>query len=100
MLTYGVARERGIRFDEAIAAPTAQRGLASAPDVTSFDRAVQNVSVIDPAASDGWAVIAVSTFGYGKSLVPGSIAIFSGDADIITALVAKGADPNRKMNLQ
>jgi len=71
MLTYAVARERGVRIDEAIAASTAQHGLASAPDVTSFDRAVQNVSVIDPVASDGWAVIAVSTLGYGKSLVPG-----------------------------
>src|SRR5690349_22316697 len=48
MLTYAVARERGVRIDEAIAASTAQRGLAAAPDVTSFDRAVQNVSVIDP----------------------------------------------------
>src|ERR1051326_1163699 len=71
MLTYAVARERGIRINETIAASTAQRGLASAPDVTSFDRAVQNVSAIDPVASDGWAVLAVSTLGYSKSLVPG-----------------------------
>src|SRR6478736_2696690 len=37
----------------------------------AVDRAVQNVSVIDPVASDGWAVLAVATLGYGKSLVPG-----------------------------
>jgi hypothetical protein len=54
LLTYAVARERGVPVDETTAAAVTTRGLAKMPDLTSFDRAVQDNMIIDTVMSDGW----------------------------------------------
>jgi len=69
MLTLSTARERGIRVDEASAAQVAAKGLLSGPDLSSIDHAVQDSMIIDPAPSDGWALMAAHAAGVQPNLV-------------------------------
>ncbi|MBZ5561405.1 MAG: ankyrin repeat domain-containing protein [Acidobacteriia bacterium] len=69
MLTFRMARERGIPLDEAAAAQVAAKGLMTMPDFTSIDRAVQDPMIVDPAPSDGWALIAAHAAGVKPNLV-------------------------------
>ena len=50
-------------MDEAAASLVAAKGLLTMPDVSSIDRAVQDPMIIDPAPSDGWALIAADAAG-------------------------------------
>src|SRR5690349_12940805 len=49
MLTFQMARQKGIHVDETSAAHVLAKGLMSLPDLTSIDRAVQYPTIIDPA---------------------------------------------------
>ncbi len=69
MLTLQIARERGIPVDEDSAASVAVSGLKKMPDLTSIDRAVQYPTIVDPAVSDGWALISAHAAGLRPSLV-------------------------------
>ncbi len=69
MLTFRMARERGIALDEAAASKVAAKGLMASPDFTSIDRAVQDPTIVDPAPSDGWALIAAHAAGVKPNLV-------------------------------
>ncbi len=69
MMTFRAARERGIPVDEAAAAQVAAKGLSGFPDFTSIDRAVQYPNIVDPAGSDGWALVAAHDAGVKTNLV-------------------------------
>ncbi|HEV2352400.1 MAG TPA: ankyrin repeat domain-containing protein [Terriglobia bacterium] len=69
MLTYQIARQKGIAVDEDSAAQVAAKGLTTSPDFSSIDRAVQDPSIVDPAASDGWALVAAHAAGIKPNLV-------------------------------
>ena len=69
MLTLRTARERGIPVDEGAASQVAAKGLMAMPDFTSVDRAVQDPTIVDPAASDGWALVAAHAAGVTPNLV-------------------------------
>ncbi len=69
MLTFQMARQRGIPVDEASAAQVAAKGLMAMPDFTSIDRAVQDPMIVDPAAADGWALVAAHSAGVKPNLV-------------------------------
>ncbi len=69
MLTFQMARQKGIPVDEASAAQVAAKGLMASPDLTSIDRAVQETTIIDPASSEGWALIAAHSAGLKPNLV-------------------------------
>ncbi|HEY6293821.1 MAG TPA: ankyrin repeat domain-containing protein [Terriglobia bacterium] len=69
MLALNAARERGIPVDEAAASQVAAKGLLSGPDLSSIDHAVQDPMIIDPAPSDGWALMAAHAAGVQPSLV-------------------------------
>ena len=69
MLTFRLARERGVPVDEAAASQVAAKGLLAKPDLSSLDRAVQDPMIVDPAASDGWALIAAHAAGVRPNLV-------------------------------
>jgi ankyrin repeat protein len=71
MLMYHSARQHGFALDEEAAAAVATKGLAKMPDLSSFDRAVQNNMVIDTVVSDGWAVIAAIAGGVGNTPITG-----------------------------
>lgn len=71
LLTYAVARERGVAVDEEAARAIAAKGLAKVPDITSFDRAVQDNMIIDTVVSDGWALIAANAAGIPRTAVTG-----------------------------
>lgn len=58
MLAFRMARERGVPVDEAAAAQVAAKGLLKSTNLSSVDAAVQDAMIIDPAASDGWALVA------------------------------------------
>jgi ankyrin repeat protein len=64
-----MARERGIPVDEAAASQVAAKGLLASPDFSSIDRAVQDTMIIDPAPSDGLALIAAHAAGVPPNLV-------------------------------
>ena len=69
MLAFRMARERGIPVDEAAASRVAVKGLLAGPDLSSIDRAVQDPTIIDPAPSEGWALIAAHAAGVPPTLV-------------------------------
>lgn len=69
MLALRVARQHGIPVDEAAAARVAIKGLLGTTDVSSLDRAVQDPMIIDPAASDGWALMAADAAELRPNLV-------------------------------
>jgi hypothetical protein len=69
MLTLSMARQRGVAVDEAAAGQVAAKGFLSSPDLTSIDHAVQDNMIIDPAASEGWALIAAHAVGVQPNLV-------------------------------
>ncbi len=69
MLTFRMAREHGIPVDESAASQVAAKGLTTMPDFTSIDRAVQDPMIVDPAPSDGWALIAAHAAGVKPNLV-------------------------------
>jgi hypothetical protein len=71
MLALRVARERGIPVNENAAAQVAAKGLLSGPDLSSIDRAVQDAKIVDPAMSDGWALIAADAVGVQPNPVTG-----------------------------
>src|SRR5512140_908684 len=58
MLTYSIARERGIPLEESTISGIAAKGLLASPDLSSIDSAVQDYQIIDPAPSEGWALVA------------------------------------------
>lgn len=68
MLTFQIARQKGIPVDEASAAKVAAKGLTTSPDFSSIDRAVQDPSIVDPPASDGWALVAAHAEGIKPNL--------------------------------
>jgi len=68
MLTFRMARERGIRVDEPAASHVAVKGLKESPDLSSIDRAVQDPTIVDPAPSDGWALVAAHAAGVEPNL--------------------------------
>jgi ankyrin repeat protein len=69
MLTLQTARERGIAVDENAASQVAAKGLLSSPDLSSLDRAVQDPMIVDPAPSEGWALMAAHAAGVQPNLV-------------------------------
>ncbi len=69
MLTFRLARERGIAVDEAAAAQVAMKGLTKLPDLVSIDRAIQDNMLVDTASSDGWALISAGAAGLKPNLV-------------------------------
>ena len=69
MLALSAARERGIPVDEAAAAQVAAKGFLFSPDLSSLDHAVQDSMIIDPAPSDGWALLAAHSVGVRPNLV-------------------------------
>jgi ankyrin repeat protein len=69
MLTFRLARERGIAVDEAAASQVAAKGLSKTPDLASIDRAVQDNMIIDTADSDGWALMSADAAGVKPNLV-------------------------------
>jgi hypothetical protein len=69
LLTLRAARERGVTVDEAAASQAAGKGFHFSPDLTSIDGAVQDPMIIDPAPSDGWALIAAHAVGVKPNLV-------------------------------
>ena len=69
MLTFRVARERGIPVDEAAAAQVAAKGLMRLPDLVSIDRAIQDNMIIDTASSDSWALVSADAAGLKPNLI-------------------------------
>lgn len=69
MLTFRMARERGVAVDERSAAHVAAKGLRSSPDLSSLDRAVQDNAIVDPAPDGGWSLIAAHAAGLRPNLV-------------------------------
>jgi ankyrin repeat protein len=69
MLALSAARERGIPVDEAAAAQVAAKGFLFSPDLSSLDHAVQDSMIIDPASSEGWALVAAHAAGVKPNLV-------------------------------
>jgi ankyrin repeat protein len=69
MMALHVARQRGVPVDEAAASQVAAKGLMTMPNLSSIDRAVQDPFVIDPAPSDGWALVAADAAGVQPNLV-------------------------------
>jgi ankyrin repeat protein len=69
MMTFQAAREHGIPVDEGAAAAVAVKGLISSPNFTSIDQAVQDQNIIDPAPSEGWALVAAHYAGLKPNLV-------------------------------
>ncbi len=69
LLTFQAARERGISVNEALAKELVGDGFKKSPDFTSIDQAVQDPMIIDPAVSDGWALISAHAAGVRPNLV-------------------------------
>jgi hypothetical protein len=74
MLTLSMARERGVTVDEAAATKLAAQGFVVSPDLTSIDHAVQDLTIIDPAPSEGWALVAAHSVGVRPNLVTAAYA--------------------------
>jgi hypothetical protein len=99
LLTYAVARERGVSVDEEAARAIASKGLAKIPDITSFDRAVQDNMIIDTVVSDGWALIAANAAADvnerdDDQMTPLHWAVLANHAEAAKALIAAGANVN------
>ncbi len=62
-LALRAARERGIPVDEAVARANAVKGLSHSPNLASLDASVQDNTIVDPALSEGWALIAADALG-------------------------------------
>ena len=69
MLTLRAARERGVAVDEAAASELVAKAFLSGPDLTSIDHAVQDPMIVDPAPSDGRALVAAHEVGVQPNLV-------------------------------
>lgn len=65
MLTYELARERGVPVDESAALASSQKAFAP---LKSIDAAVQASYIIDPSMSDGFYVISAHASGVAPSL--------------------------------
>jgi len=74
VMAWQVAREHGIPVDETLAAQVTVKGLTTIPNLTSLDVAVQGSGIIDPAASDGWALVAAHDAGVKPTLVTAAYA--------------------------
>jgi ankyrin repeat protein len=74
VLAWQTARERGVPVDEAVASQVATKGLLSGPDLSSIDGAVQDPMIVDPAPSEGWALIAAHAAGVQSNLVTAAYA--------------------------
>jgi ankyrin repeat protein len=68
---FELARRRGIPVDEAAARAALLKGLSRTPDLRSIDRVVQDTMIIDPAVSDGAALIAAHAAGLKPSPTTG-----------------------------
>src|SRR5581483_3376672 len=71
VMAFRMARERGIAIDEASAQKIAAKGLLKMPDLSSFDRAVQDNTIVDPSLGEGWALIAADAVGLRPNVVTG-----------------------------
>ena len=69
MMMLKTARERGVTVDEAAASQAAAKSFLFSPDLSSIDKAVQASMIIDPAPSEGWALIAAHAVGVKPNLV-------------------------------
>src|SRR5690349_13605695 len=69
MMMVRAAREHGVTVDEAAAGQVTAKAFSFSPDLTSIDRAVQDQMIIDPAASDGWGLVAAHAAGVKPNLV-------------------------------
>ena len=69
MLALSLARERGVAVDEAAASQVAAKSFLFTPNLSSIDHAVQDSMIIDPAPSDGWALLAAHAVGVRPNLV-------------------------------
>ena len=69
MMALRTARERGIAVDEAAASQLAAKGFLFSPNLASIDHAVQDSMIIDPAPSDGWALVAAHDVGLKPNLI-------------------------------
>src|SRR5579872_4961916 len=69
MLMLRTAREHGIAVDEAAAGRVAAKSFRFSPNFTSIDEAVQETMIIDPAPSEGWALLAAHALGVKPNLV-------------------------------
>jgi ankyrin repeat protein len=69
MLTYQLARDRGLPLDEAAINTVAAKGFLASPDLNSIDAAVQDYEIIDPAPSEGWALMAAHAAGVAPNFV-------------------------------
>ena len=69
MLALSMARERGVAVDEGAAKQIAAQAFLVSPDFTSIDHAVQDLTIIDPAPSEGWALVAAHAVGVQPNLV-------------------------------
>jgi ankyrin repeat protein len=74
MLAFRMAREHGVPVDETAANQVAAKGLLAGPDLSSIDRAVQDMMIVDPALSDGWALIAADAAGVRPNIVTAAFA--------------------------
>ena len=74
VITWQAAREHGIPVDETLAVQVTTKGLTTVPNLTSLDVAVQGSEIIDPAPSDGWALIAAHEAGVKPTLVTSAYA--------------------------
>ena len=69
MLMLRTAREHGSPVDEAAASKVAAKSFLFSPNLSSFDEAVQDTMIIDPAPSEGWALLAAHDVGLKPNLV-------------------------------
>ena len=70
-LALNTARERGVPVDEAAASQVAAKAFLFTPDLSSLDHAVQDSMIVDPAPSDGWALLAAHAVGVQPNPVTG-----------------------------
>ncbi len=69
LLMEHVARERGVPVDESAANQVAAKAFVGTTDLSSLDHAVQDPMIVDPAPSDGWALVAAHSVGVRPSLI-------------------------------
>jgi ankyrin repeat protein len=74
MLTLHAARERGVAVDEAAARQVVAKGFLFTTNLASIDYAVQDPMIVDPAPSDGWALVAAHAAGVQPNLVTAAYA--------------------------
>ena len=69
MLMLRTAREHGSPVDEAAASKVAAKSFLFSPNLSSLDEAVQDTMIIDPAPSEGWALLAAHDVGLKPNLI-------------------------------